>query len=130
MSMTKEAVKDKMKIANVSVVDVLSENDFEKLHIQGSENIPLGSNEDDFIHAVEKRFGKDRFIITYCAGGTHHESANASEALLKRGFKSDNYPGGIREWLEAGFPTGGNDAPVMVKATGKQAKGKPTASKQ
>jgi rhodanese-related sulfurtransferase len=129
MSMTKEAVKDKMKIANVSVVDVLPENDFEKLHIQGSENIPLGSNEDDFIHAVEKRFGKDRFIITYSAGGIHRDSANASEALLKRGFKSDDYPGGIREWSEAGFPTGGNDAPVMVKSTRTEAKRKTIGSK-
>jgi rhodanese-related sulfurtransferase len=128
MSMTKEAVKVKMKIANVSVVDVLPENDYEKLHIQGSENIPLGSNEDDFIHAVEKRFGKDRFIITYCVGGTHRESANASKALLKRGFKSDDYPGGIQEWSEAGFPTGGNDAPVKAKSA-REAKGKTAGSK-
>ena len=35
MSMTKEAVKEKMKDPNVMVLDVLPDNDFAKLHIKG-----------------------------------------------------------------------------------------------
>lgn len=109
MSMTKEAVKDKMKDPNASLLNVLTASEFASLHIAGSENLPLGSNVDDFIHSVEKRFGKDRFIITYCAGGPSRESSNATKALQKRGFRSDDYPGGNREWSEAGFPMEGDD---------------------
>ncbi|HEY5039213.1 MAG TPA: rhodanese-like domain-containing protein [bacterium] len=110
MSMTKEAVKDKMKGKNVVVLNVLPDNDYAKLHITGSENLPLGLNSDDFVQAVEKRYGKDKFFITYCAGLTCNAGPVAAKDLQKKGFKANDYPGGIQEWSEAGFPTEGSEA--------------------
>jgi len=118
MPITKEAVKAKMKNEDVSVLNVLSESEFAKVHIAGSENLPLGSNVDDFVHAVEKRFGKDRFLITYSAGGTSQASSNAAKALQKRGFKADDYPGGLRDWSDAGFPLEGDDMTVKTPVVG------------
>jgi rhodanese-related sulfurtransferase len=110
MSMSKEAVKDKMKDKNVMVLDVLPQNDYAKLHIEGSESLPLGLNSDDFVQAVEKKFGKDKFFITYCAGLTCHAGPDAAKALQKKGFQANDYAGGIQEWSQAGFPVAGSEA--------------------
>lgn len=110
MSMTKEAVKEKMKEANVMVLDVLPDNDFAKLHIKGSENLPLGLSSNDFVEAVEKRYGKEKFFITYCAGLSCNAGPDAAKALLKKGFKANDYPGGMQDWSQAGFPTEGTEA--------------------
>jgi rhodanese-related sulfurtransferase len=107
MSMTKERVLAKMKDKNVTVLNVLPGVEFEVRHITGSKNIPFGSRVDEFAHAVEKRFGKDRLLITHCADGSCMAGPAAAMALQKRGFKADDYPGGTREWSEAGYPTEG-----------------------
>jgi rhodanese-related sulfurtransferase len=110
MPMTKEAVRDKMKDSNVIVLNVLPENEYAKLHIKGSESLPIGMSADDFAEAVEKKYGKDKFFITYCASVTCMAGPNAAKALQKKGFKANDYPGGIREWEESGFPTEGTEA--------------------
>ncbi len=110
MSMTKEAVKDKMNDKNTLVLNVLPETDFAKLHIKGSENLPMGLNTADFVQAVEKKYGKDKFIITYCAGLTCNAGPSAAKALQEKGFKANDYAGGTQEWSEAGFPTEGTEA--------------------
>ena len=114
MSMTKEALKGKMADKNVVVLNVLPEADYARLHIKGSENLPIGQDADDFVQAVEKKYGKDKFFITYCAGVTCHAGPNAAKALQGKGFKAADYAGGIKEWSEAGFPTEGIE--VNVKA--------------
>ena len=116
MSMTKEAVRDKMRESNVVVLNVLPENDYAKLHIKGSESFPLGLNNDDFTQAVEKKYGKDKFFITYCAGPTCDAGPKAAKALQKKGLKANDYSGGIQEWSQAGFPADGSEAKVAVVA--------------
>lgn len=117
MSMTKEAVRDKMKDANVVVLNVLPESDHLKLHISGSENLPLGLNAGDFVESVEKRFGKDKFFITYCAGTACKSGPDAAKALQKMGFKANDYAGGIEDWSQAGFPTTGTEAKAPAPAS-------------
>jgi rhodanese-related sulfurtransferase len=116
MSMTKEAVKDKMQDHNVIVLNVLPDTDYAKMHIAGSENLPLGLNSADFVAAVEKRYGKNKFFITYCAGLTCNAGTNAAKALTAKGFKAEDYPGGMKEWSEADFPTEGSAARVSKAA--------------
>ena len=110
MSMTKESVKDRMKDTNVVVLNVLPENDYAKLHITGSENLPMGLNANDFVQAVEKKYGKDKFFITYCAGLNCNVGPNAAKALQDKGFKANDYAGGIQEWSSAGLPVEGTEA--------------------
>jgi rhodanese-related sulfurtransferase len=116
MSMTKEAVKDKMKDKNVVVLDVLPESDYAKLHIKDSENMPLGLNSGDFVQAVEKKYGKDKFFITYCAGLTCNAGPNAAKALQSKGFKANDYAGGIQDWSQAGFSVEGTEAKNTASA--------------
>ncbi len=116
MSMSKEAVKDKMKDQNVIVLNVLPEAEYTKLHITGSKSIPLGTSTESFAQEVEKQFGKNHFIITYCASVTCDSAPKAAKALLEKGFKAADYAGGIKEWSEVGYPTGGTDAMVAVAA--------------
>ncbi len=113
MPMTKEAVKDRMEDGNTVLLNVVSEADYARLHIKGSENFPKGSD-DDFARAVEKKYGKARFFITYCAGPTCAAGAKAAQALRDNGFRADHYPGGSREWSQAGYPTEGTDAKVRA----------------
>jgi len=110
--MSKEAVKDKMKDMNVVVLNVLPESDFAKLHIKGSENLPMGQNAADFVQAVEKKYGKDKFFITYCAGLTCDAGPKAAKALQEKGFKANDYAGGMEEWAKAEFPTEGTESKV------------------
>ena len=119
MSMSKEAVKDKMKDQNVVVLNVLPDTDYAKLHITGSENLPLGLNSGDFVQAVEKKYGKDKFFITYCAGLTCNAGPSAAKALQEKGFKANDYAGGMQDWSEAGFPTEGTEAkgPALAVAS-------------
>jgi rhodanese-related sulfurtransferase len=118
MTMSKEAVKDKMKDQNVVVLNVLPDTDYAKIHITGSENLPLGLSAGDFVQAVEKKYGKDKFFITYCAGLTCNSGPAAAKALQEKGFKANDYAGGIQDWSEAGFPTEGTEAKVPVAAAG------------
>lgn len=110
MSMSKEAVKDKMKDMNTVVLNVLPEADYKEFHIQGSENLPLGADAGDFAGAVEKKYGKDKFFITYCAGLACDAGPKAAKVLREKGFKANDYAGGIEEWSQAGFPVGGTGA--------------------
>ena len=116
MSMTKETVLEKMKEMNVVVLNVLPQNDYAKLHIKGSESLPLGLNSGDFVQAVEKRYGKDKFFITYCAGMTCNAGPKAAKALQEKGFKANDYAGGIQDWSQAGFPTEGSEAKKVAVA--------------
>jgi rhodanese-related sulfurtransferase len=107
MAITKEMVKDKIRETNVLLLNVLPEDDFLKLHIKGSHSMPLTQDREAFVADVETRYGKGMFLITYgedvvCAAGM-----NAAKILKKNGFKADFYPGGLREWDEAGLPTEG-----------------------
>lgn len=114
MSLTKEMVRKKMKSRDVVLLNVLTEEDFLKLHIKGSLNLPLAQNRDEFAMEVEKRFGKDKFYISYSASVICAAGPNAAQALRIRGFKAEAYLGGLQEWLEAGFPVEGTQARQLV----------------
>ncbi len=110
MPYTKEALLEKMEKANVVVLNVLPEGEFQKLHIRGSRNLPLTQDYGAFAKEVERLYGKKRLIITYCTDFTSASSANAAKILREKGFEAENYSGGIEEWHQAGYPTEGTKA--------------------
>jgi rhodanese-related sulfurtransferase len=113
MSLTKEAVFKKMNDENTVILDILPEDDFKKLHIKGSENFVFGQNVRSFLLAVEKKYGKEKFFITYCANRADSlSSRNAAFVLQEQGFHAEDYPGGIQEWSDAGFPIEGTEAEI------------------
>ena len=112
MALTKEMVMEKMKEKDTVVLNVLSKEDFGKMHIKGSYSLPWNSADPSaFTQAVEKKFGKSRSFITHCSGYSCMAGPNAAKALLAVGFKAEDYPGGIQEWSEAGYPVEGTMAP-------------------
>lgn len=111
MAMSMEAVQEKMKDENTVVLDILPEEEFKKLHITGSDSLEFGENIRTFGTAVEKKYGKTKFFITYCANQADSlVSHNAAVVLRGRGFTAEDYPGGTLEWSEAGLPIEGTEA--------------------
>jgi rhodanese-related sulfurtransferase len=114
MPISKEALKDKMKDPNTVVLNVLPAADFAQLHIQGSENLPIGEKKEDFVQAVEKKYGKNKFFVTYCAGATCNAGPDAAQSLKEKGFKAVEFVGGMREWASTDYPTAGTEAKAAV----------------
>jgi rhodanese-related sulfurtransferase len=109
MTITKESLFEKMGGTDLVVLDVLPRTDYELLHIQGSDSFPIvGTRPEDFAKAVEAKYGRDKFFITYCTGFPCRHFKEAAEALEKIGLKAEGYPGGLEEWAEAGLPVAGS----------------------
>ncbi len=109
MAVTKEQVLEKMKEKDVVVLDVLPRTDYDMLHIRGSESLSIvGTRPEEFIKAVEAKYGRDKFFITYCSGYPCRHFMEAAEALVKNGLKAEGYAGGIQEWAESDLPMEGS----------------------
>lgn len=107
MSISKEAVLEKMGQDHVVILNVLQEAEFEKLHIRGSLNLPWTKDEAAFTREVATRYGMDNFFILYGSGIMGHEAIDAVEALQRRGFEAEAYLSGMKEWNGAGAPMEG-----------------------
>lgn len=113
MPLTKEEVLEKMKEPAVVLVNVLPQADFDRLHIKDSQSLALGPNVHSFETAAMKRFGKQTYLITYGADKDSTLGLNAAKILMVQGFKANNYPGGLKDWSQAGWPTIGTKEPVL-----------------
>ena len=104
----RETLKGSLGKGDAVIVNVLSENDYSKEHIKGSENIPL--EDENFETEVEALVqSKDKPVIVYCASVDCPASKTAAEKLEKAGFTNISaYEGGMRDWKEAGYPIEGS----------------------
>lgn len=85
------------------LINVLSEEDFQKVHIPDSENVPVDRR--DFAEQVEKLAGgKDRTVVVYCTSFDCEASPTAARKLDEAGFINVyDFAGGLQAWLKAGF---------------------------
>ncbi len=89
---------------DIRVVDVLAEDHFEKEHIPGAVNIPVGKIE----KYAEDKLGKDDLIVVYCANRDCQASPKAAGKLEDAGFKHIfDYEDGLADYKEAGLPLAG-----------------------
>jgi rhodanese-related sulfurtransferase len=104
----RETLKAKLDSGEqVNLVEVLAEGEFERLHIKGAQNIPFGK----VIEEAKRRFNKEEEIIVYCSDRECKASPKAAEKLETFGFSNvKEYPGGKKEWQEAGYPMEGREA--------------------
>ena len=116
MAFIRHVVLEKMKEKDVVVLNVLSEGDYRKIRIKGSYNLPYAKDPAGFTSMVEALFGRDKFFITHCSGATCMAGPNAAKALRKAGLKAEDYPGGMQDWLDAGYPVEGTDVPISTAA--------------
>jgi thiosulfate/3-mercaptopyruvate sulfurtransferase len=94
------------------IVDTMPPDNFRKQHIPGAINFEIQRPEltqmsDKMRADFEKMLGpdKDRTIVFYCGFTDCERSHNAGMWATKFGYKNvHRQPGGIKAWVEAGYP--------------------------
>jgi hydroxyacylglutathione hydrolase len=84
---------------NVQIVDVRGVSEYEAGHVEGAENVFVGTLPDNL-----DKISKDKQVVIHCQAGDR--SAVAYSILAKNGFKNvKNFSGGMKEWLAANGET-------------------------
>ncbi len=95
------------------IVDTMPPDNFKKQHIPGAVNFEiqrqaeLTQMSEKMRADFERLLGpnKDRTIVFYCGFTDCERSHNAGMSAIKLGYKNAyGQPGGIKGWLEAGYP--------------------------
>lgn len=100
-TITTDALKElREKNGDLTLVNTLGTESFEKTRIPGAVNIPLDSS--DFTSRVEQAAGgKDKPIVVYCASSHCNSSEKAATKLEEAGFTAvSRYTGGAAAWQE------------------------------
>lgn len=108
-TLTREQLKEMLdKQEDFELINVLSEESFQKAHIPGSYNIPVA--DEDFVQKVEQEAGdKDKKIVVYCASFECNASPNAANKLEQASFTHVfDYEGGMKDWQEGGYTVESN----------------------
>ncbi|MFO7674127.1 MAG: MBL fold metallo-hydrolase [Lutibacter sp.] len=91
-SIEKEAVKHKMRVADVQIIDIRGKSEYNEGHIEGAKNVFMGTMDENF-----DQISKDKEAVVYC--NTGNRSAIAYSILVANGFENiTNYSGGWEEW--------------------------------
>ena len=95
-----EEFKSYLNKDHIQIVDVRGKTEFDEGHIEGVENIFVGTLPDNLY-----KMSKDKLVVIHCQSGDR--AAIAYSILKKNGFTNiKNYSGGMSEWLD-------NDNPVI-----------------
>ena len=96
-----EELKKKLDNNEVTLIEVLEEEEYNESHIKGAINIPLKK----ISFEARKKFDKDDNLVVYCSDEDCTASPTAAEKLKDSGFKNVwDYEGGKKAWKEAGLP--------------------------
>jgi len=96
-----EELKEKLENNEVTLIEVLEEEEFNRSHIKGAINIPLKK----ISFTARKKFDKDDNLVVYCSDKDCTASPTAAKKLKDSGFKNVwDYKGGKKAWNEAGLP--------------------------
>ncbi len=87
---------------NITVINVLSSDAYEREHIPNSINIAVEN--ENFLQEVKSQVkDKDDPIIVYCASYECPASTNAAKFLEESGYTNVlDFKGGMEEWRTAG----------------------------
>jgi len=103
-TITCQELYDRMQASSaLTVINVLPEEMYQDCHIPGSINIPY-----DQIESAAQEWDKNTEIVVYCAHSDCDASEKAYQTLEKMGFANvREFPGGMREWKQAGLTVEG-----------------------
>lgn len=92
----KESVKQK---EDMLLIDVLPKESFDKQHIPGAINVPLGGA--NFVKDVDSKVrSKEQRIVVYCASAQCDASQKAAEELENASFTNvDRFEDGLEGWF-------------------------------
>lgn len=96
------------------VVNILSRQAYDNLHIKGSVWIPFDRLESDGWMELS-----GKVVITYCASMDCGASVTAAQILRDHGIEAYAYRGGIREWSDLGLAVEGKLTPANYEKAGK-----------
>ena len=107
-TITREALQQKLDQKEpFHLVEVLSEEEFRRLHIPGAVHIQFNRIGTE----ATRRFHKTDEIILYCMDPHCRASPIAAEKLENLGFTNIAiYSGGKQDWAEGGLPVQGEEA--------------------
>lgn len=95
-------LRSKLENNDIKLVEVLGKDEFKEEHIKEAINIPLRK----IATKANQKFEKDEPIAVYCSDRDCTASPTAGKKLEDMGFgEVYHYPGGKKEWKEAGYPT-------------------------
>jgi len=85
---------------NMTLIDVLPKENFQKQHIPGAINIPFKDNA-DFLKEVAQHVAlKDQRIVVYCAGTQCPLSKEAAQKLESAGYTNvQAFEEGVEGWF-------------------------------
>jgi rhodanese-related sulfurtransferase len=88
---------------------------YEKEHIIGAISLPVSGAESRAEIIIPD---KNKEIIVYCSSEHCHTSVFLAEILVDLGYMNvANYEGGMRDWIEAGYPTEKNEVTPTTAPT-------------
>lgn len=91
-----EAFKTYVGKDNVQIVDVRGVSEFKAGHVEGTDNVFVGTLPDQL-----DKISKDKQVVIHCQSGDR--AAVAYSILARNGFTNvKNFSGGMKAWLEAG----------------------------
>ncbi len=102
-TITKEELLAKLGSPRLTVVNVLTQEAFDKIHIRGSVSIPRS----DLERGRWREIDRGAEVVVHCSSYECGASRMASDFLEKKGYDVRAYEGGLKEWAEAGLPTEG-----------------------
>jgi rhodanese-related sulfurtransferase len=87
------------------LVDALAPMSYAHSHLPGAINLPPEWVDERGPRRIPDR---DTEVVVYCANSTCDSSVEVANRLLELGYRHvSHYPGGKREWIEAGLPLEG-----------------------
>lgn len=93
-----EEFKSYLNKDQIQIVDVRGKTEFDEGHIEGAENIFVGTLPDNIY-----KINKDKPVVIHCQSGDR--ATIAYSILKKNGFNNvKNYSGGMSEWLDNNNP--------------------------
>jgi rhodanese-related sulfurtransferase len=102
---TRADLQAKLAATSLVLLEALPPGYFQKGHLPGARNLPH-----DQVRALAPALlpSKDAEIVVYCASDTCQNSHLAAGVLASMGYQNVSvYPGGKKEWEEAGLPLEG-----------------------
>lgn len=111
-----EAIDRRTLVARVRsgdaiLIDVRPHEEYVAGHLPGALSIPL-----EELSARLKELNKEQEVVAYCRGPYCMLSADAVQALSRRGFRARRLEDGVLEWRAAGLKVVTGDKPIARRA--------------
>ncbi len=100
--------KSVLNKGHVQVVDVRGVSEYKEAHIEGAENVFVGTIEDNL-----GKIDRDKEVVIHCQSGAR--AAIAQSVLARKGVKNVKvYPGGMEEWSKQDQPEVSSDFNISL----------------